>query len=749
MNEPPATTLAFIAERRQWDAAREQGLPEAADIVVTASPEIYFECRLQRRPCLSLWDYLPVAESVRHEQWAWGWCARIGRGLREREGEGDLSDLIAYDAFHALVAALNLACSVSRVLAEQRPARVRVFSEMQRPLFWDPSSPDADLFNFVVDGFARGGGCKVLPLSLTPAVREAIRLADVPPRIPDPDAKAELPRDPVRALLFTQSISGAEQAPLLPVLCRDWGDGLVTVTPEPADLKGPYLSWAHLRRLPVRPPPLPDATKMQAALADAVSGPGRPEYARILGQPEFAAFFLHGWRNWLAAASAERGIVRLCHRAYRPEVAVLPYDIEGPVRSMAAEWAASGVPTLVVDHVGLAVPCVGPRSLGAGSAVAVWGGPDAQLHGRWRDPSARIFQTGSMRRDLAASAARGPRRPAAEAAPERPSVLIITAQYGSELMVSGGYPAPGEVLSWWSGLARLSARNPGWAWKLKKHPRFDHEAFYRYLAATVENRFEPAAPGLLEALDSADVMLLMANPSTSAAHAILSGVPVVYFKPPVTPEFWRSPLEDGGAVVVSDMPALEAALQRLLSDAAHRREVVATQRAFLDRALVATGDAAVKHVRDAIEELRRDRPAPAAPEPAARWIADLTMTVDHGMRGAWSWPLFRRRLRELAVRGRRLAFDHLDFLDAGLLPDYFMNIALLSIWRRPEADRRISRRRPWLGRILWEIRRALPDSIRPPAGWLRPYLRRTVEEEAALNPASRFWSVLRRRMAAA
>ncbi|HOW96257.1 MAG TPA: hypothetical protein P5567_03410 [Kiritimatiellia bacterium] len=749
MNELSATTLTFIAERRQWAAAREQGLPEAADVVVTASPEIYFECRLQGRPCLSLWDYLPVAESVRHEQWVWDWCGRIGRALREREGDGGLSGLIAYDAFHALVAVLNLACSASRLLAERRPARVRVFSEMQQPLLWDASTPDADLFNFVVDRLARGGGREMLFLSLTPAVREEIRLADVPPCIPEPDAEAALPSDPVRALVFTQSISWAEQEPLLPVLHREWGGGLVTVMPEPADIRGPYLSWSHLRRLPIRPPPMPDEPAMQAALADAVSDPALPEYVRILAGPECAAFFLRGWRDWLALASAERGIVRLCHRAYRPGVAVLPYDIEGTVRSMAFEWAGAGVPTLAVDHVGLALPCVGPRSLGAGNAIAVWGGPDAALHSRWRDPSARVFQTGSMRRDLAAAAERGRMRAAAPASPDRPAVLIITAQYGSELMVNGGYPAPGEALSWWTELARLSVRNLNWDWKLKKHPRFDHESFYRYLAATVENRFEPATPDLLEALDSADVMLLMANASTSAAHAILAGVPVVYFKPPVTPEFWRSPLEDGGAVVVSDMPSLEAALQRMLADAAYRREVAAAQRAVLDQALVATGDASVNLVRNAIEELRRDGPAPAAPDPAARWIADMTMTVDHGLRGAWPWRAFRRRLRQLAARGRKLAFDDLDFLDADRLPDYFMNIALLSIWRRPEADRRISRRRPWLGRILWEIRRALPDSIRPPAGWLRPYLRRTVEEEAALNPASRFWNALRRRTAAA
>ena len=749
MNPETDRTLCFIADHDQWIAAIEMGQPAATDIVVTASPQIYFECRLQGRPCLSLWSYLPASESVLHLKWVWDLCISLGEGLQVREDSRypGLSRDICHDACCALLVTLNLSCSISRLLDERKPKRIRLFSEANRPLFWDASRPEPDIFNWVAGWEAGRRGIETSPMALSPAVREAIRLANVPPRLPDPDPEAPMVRDPVHALLFTQSISRSEQEPLFASLRRDFGDRVVTVMPEPDSRIGPFLSWAHMRRLPIRTPVAPSEDALGAVLAAAVSGPDWPDYARVLGSPEFAAFFLRGWQDWLGLAAVEEGVARLTGQAYRPRLAILPYDVEGPVRRMAATWNTGGVPVLVVDHVGLSTWDGAWRNRGAVASAAVWGAHDAEAHQRCRDPSARVFQTGSMRCDLASAARLGttPRTGSGRS----PAVLIITSQYGSELMIGAGYSGPEMVLSWWDELCALSVRARDWDWKLKTHPRFDHEAFYRYLMATRTHRLEPAAPDLLEALASADVMLLMANPSTSAAHAILAGVPVIYFKPPVTPEFWHSPIENGGAVVVSDMPSLETALRQSLADEASRRGVAASQRAFLDRVLVATGDASVRLVRAAIEELQHNGPAAAAPDPAARWIADLTMMVEYGLRGVWPWREFRRRLRELGARGRTLAFDHLDFLDAGRLPDYFMNIALLSIWRRPEADRRISRRRPWLGRILWEIRRTLPDSIRPPAGWLRPYLRRTVEEEAALNPASRFWSALRRKVAAA
>ncbi|MBU1909894.1 MAG: hypothetical protein KJ726_07605, partial [Verrucomicrobia bacterium] len=380
------------------------------------------------------------------------------------------------------------------------------------------------------------------------------------------------------------------------------------------------------------------------------------------------------------------------------------------------------------------------RNIGASSHAAVWGRYDAAAHRRWRDPAARIFETGSMRRDLGEAAELGQRRCTLKSARTlRSTVLVITAEYGSDLMAYGGIAGTEEVLSWWEGLCALSVRQTGWDWRLKMHPRFDRAVFYRYVLSAQSHRLEQVSGELVAALETADVMLLMVNPSTSAAHAILAGVPVVYFKPASTPESWASPLEKGGASVVSDFAGLESELKRLFGDAVYRQQVVVTQRAFLDRALVAVGEASVEKARGALDELIRSRAAAKGPDAAARWLLDLLMIVDYGMRGALGWPAFRDRLRELGRRGKKLTFEHLPGIQTADLADMLMNITLVAIWWRPEQERRIGKNRPWLGRILWRVYRALPDSIRPLPIWLLPYLRRTLEEEPLFNTDSRFW----------
>lgn len=744
---PIGGTLCFIANRYQWKTAQEAGLPAATDVVVTASSDIFFECRLQNRPSLSLWDFLPQAESLQHEAWAWELCDRLGEGLRTAPEEADLAHVIRHDALHVLLSSLNLSRALSRLLENHRSVRVRHFVEMEKLFYSDGGTrPEPDLFNFMVALHTRRRGIETRTMALSPSVREEIRLEAVPARLYAPEPGEAMPRDPVRALVFTQSISHAEQEPLFGALRRDWGDQVLTIMPEPTNPTGPYLSWAHLRRLPFKSPPAPDGDAVRKVLARAVSDLGLPDYATVIGTPEFAAFFSRGWREWLAWAATEQGIARLCDWAFRPACAVLPYDVEGAMRGMAREWTARGVPVLSVDHVGLALPCVEWRNRGATSHVAVWGRCDAEAHRRWRDPAARVIETGSMRRDLGAAAELGKRRGKQRAtADARSTILIITAQYASDLMAYGGYTGTAEALSWWERLCALTVRGKAWNWRLKTHPRFDQDTFYRHVLSTYQHCLEPAPGDLVSALESADVMLLMANPSTSAAHAILVGVPVVYFKPPTTPGIWRSPLEEGGALVVSDFTELEKTLTRVTGDVEYRREILAGQRAFLERALVATGEASVEKVRRALDELMQAEAPTVAPDPAARWLLDMTMTVEYGMRGVWSWRQgFKKNLRNLAIRGRNLIFDHLNGLNLEGLADYFMNVTLLAIWRRPEQDRHMNRARPWLGWILWQVYRALPDSIRPPRGWIVPYLRRTLEEEAVLDPSSRFWRILHR-----
>lgn len=736
-DRPSRVRIRFVANLRQWEALAASNSKHDPCPVATADFDTFCAAREAGNEGVLLADYLAPEDATAHDQLA----RQICRRLRERWsgrltiGSCDLPRVHAFDPFYAFACFLNISRAVLRCLDELRPGVVECFPEWEYPCLGYSTVRPPDTFNFAVNLVARHRSIPVEFISV-PGRWNAPLDYYVEPSWAEESLQRRrfFARSAVRQLVFSAPVFDDEIEPLAAALDPD---ATVLVGVKPMSVDVPFIPWPLLQHLPVTLPPMPDWQDFADIVRSEVDAAGVGEHAALLHEKAFVDFLLKGWRKWLCDGARIYAAAELCRRAFEPERVVIPYDAGSDWRGVGRAFIARGIPTLSVDHVGLATPFAARENEGAEADAAVWGAWDAAAHRRWRDSSARVIEVGSMRRDLERAWQLGKSDNAA--APRR--VLVATSHLSSDVM-AGSSPPAYAIERWWTGLAELTRRYPDVDWALRTHPRFDYRIFYEKLGESMARCSRASGP-LPEEVTRCAVFFLFANYSTAAVHAVLAGRPVVYFRPPeLGKTHWESPMEEL-ALCVPTVEEAGAEIERLLTDPAYRCSVVERQRRWLEPNLVAVGEEAVRRTLTAFQASPRSG-SRESPDPTARGFLELVMIIDYGLRGVMAPCRFQRELRRWRREYGSSDFRSLPFIDADALPDYLMNMVLLALWRRPAATRKRSRERPWLGWYLWQVYRVLPRSIKPPLSWLVAYWRRTLEEEPLFNPQSRFWRFMSR-----
>jgi hypothetical protein len=412
----------------------------------------------------------------------------------------------------------------------------------------------------------------------------------------------------------------------------------------------------------------------------------------------------------------------------RPAVSVLSSTHVGAMRVLSDTIKQSGSQTIVVHHSGFNMHASSAANInwGAEDLFAVWGALDG-AYVRSGGPKANAVEIGILRDDVVS-------QPCLQERVQGDSVVLMTGGLSFFRYHSINLSKHISILrSFFRTMSTMKRRV-----LLRVHPSRDFPDLYLNLAAK-ENCAVEMASGLLSSeLSQCRVAVMVSHLSTVAAEAISLGVPVLLLRW-ATRSSEHFGLEDVGAVQCCEtLNELETELERLFTDDEYHGQMLARQRAGLQRAIVAHGDEAVDRMLALMDELGQEaRPGPV--DPWARWILDVLQFMDHWVQGGLSKSECQARYRTLREQGRRCAPGEYRYLDAARLPGEYMRMC---IWRNAfarsqnvslpdaEADENAGAcgRVPNRVRMVWKIGRLFPAAMRPA---LRPYVVQALLEEAS------------------
>lgn len=710
-------TLAFVSDRRQLDAVR--ALPGFDGAVATARAGLLLEDDLAPQRLTSLWDRFPSGREREHVEAAHRLCDLAGEALRGRfiVAGCDLIDAVRHDLVCAALFTLNLKAATERVLEELHPSAIVRFDVPGAAVLWD-STDTAAQFSAVVGCVARRAGCSE---TLLPEERTSGGLVETDRVLPLVGSGARAPatrRGSTRHLSICHGPLGIhEQERLLAQLPEAVRDGWFLWSEPQPDLALPQLSPRMLLRLP-----RPAACSSAAFQAAALALPGA--LVREHGDAVDAIFADDGlallWRSvgdWLEAAAQWSMAGGVLARGLRPATAVISSSGFGAQRALTRALEAADVRTLSIHHTGLNLDPDHPvnRNRGACGAVAVWGPVDAAYVEKGAGPGIAAIQTGSLRPDIERLLAT-PRQVRAVPAPAAPRVVLFTGESADFFDFGASFVLHRKV---WRDLRALVVEEEAWTFTIKPHPGRDYYAFYDAMAAGSGGRLRVDRRPAADVLAAADVAVLVTYPSTVAADAIMSGVPVVFLREAVNPSAHPA-LKLLEASTVADVRSL---VRRLCEDPVFRTETVSRERAGICDTIAASGEEAVGRVFASLEALAADR-ADRQPDPAAAWLLELVRAVEEAARGRTTATTFRARMTDLRHAGRDLRFDTLG-LDDGGLGEALLDLVTWSPWPAWSAKDGGGRSVP-LASLVWHLFRSLPASIRPARRKLREHLAQTL-----------------------
>ncbi|HPF98914.1 MAG TPA: hypothetical protein PLE77_02515 [Kiritimatiellia bacterium] len=685
---PETKTLVFLANVDQWNAWTAAGRGDPSGVVVVSG-----DFGVLRLAAASGWGSISFWKHVSVEALETCWnrsselCRELGRywGRPENGLAGHIAERCSIDLLYPIDAVLVLSRAVAAILDQLKPSLVVGFGDRRRVPNWDEESPPPDLFNAVVDWQCeqRGVPFQALMLGSDAEQRGDGSWGTV-------SGGRLLPGARVDAVFTCEGLGVREQELLFADAaergCVDW----VQLSAEAPERPVPSVDLAAVRNLPYD---LRAVGDVMTALMSALSGP----LPATLTEPDL---FANPRLSFLWAWLAERVLLgvryynagRLADDAFRPRVAVTGYDAFGLTRCFQEAFVERRVPVVAVDHAAILSSEDRRRYAGARAHVLVWGRSGTEVHRLTRDAGARIEEVGSLRVDLQ------PANPAVRQAGGRGKrVLLVTGLAINNLgCASCAHPAALEKT--WVGLADMFRRHPDWVPAVKPHPRYDDVEYYRELA-------RGALPGLVieagspaEAIQKADVVVLVHNPSTVMFEAMQNCVPVIYLRDAVM-SFVRSAVDDG-LPTFSTVEELGEQVESLLTDETHRARVLADQKHFYEAQVVATGKSAVARVRNVLDELMSGVEREDVDEPS-RWLLDVLAMIGSARSGA----LDRSGLQAQAARlvtGRpaklRIPLLKLSRVGASLMaeivrPDWSAS-AGISTWE-----------------LLWTVRGLLPEEM--------------------------------------
>lgn len=306
--------------------------------------------------------------------------------------------------------------------------------------------------------------------------------------------------------------------------------------------------------------------------------------SEILGNPYLRFQFARIWAEMQSAARLGESFSALLD-VMRPSLVVLGHDTFTVERVFVRIAREQRVPTVAFLHPGFRATAGYQGVAGEADYFLAWGSEDVRgltLYGE-TDP-VHIYPVGSAQyytryHASAKKADESARRQAQDRARQdlslpigSPVILLLTANIylGLDTMAD---PVIHRVT--WRELSVLAARRTDLIFVIKPHPSYDHFEFYRHLC-----RLGPSNLILLEtarldvALAASDIAVLINYCTTAALEAMLEHLPVVFLRTAIYPAYQDDQLKAHGAVSVSSVSELEAALERLLQDADFRDEVL-------------------------------------------------------------------------------------------------------------------------------------------------------------------------------
>ena len=715
--------LAFIANRVQWAALQEtfSGPPDCA--VASLDPEVMWELQGGGVEVVSLHDYVDGGELEANAKAAWTMCDECATVLRGMVmfGGCDLIERTRNDLFMVFFAVLNHNMMVERVLRATGAREVVHFSEMRNVVWWDPPDPPPDVFNATVAWVAELKGCATRSLALKADSGEnEANPNPVSTREPErqPVLSQTLPAD-VSTIAYCPWITYREQELLLEnVAARGLKDWLLVTDYNPI-VPLPRLTPRQLMSLPFDT----QTVVQQLRELDSEGFVMRLRHAehkawQLVCENEFLGCVWSSYREWLAQVARMYAAGRFLSATLEPKLLVMRYDNGGAERCFQQAFLDSNVPVISVDHIGLSVSGVQRRNAGGRGHAAVWGEHDARGHAGHRKSASRVKTIGSLRSDLSVAPGQGAENAGC-------TIAILTSRVATFWGPTVDLKRLGKT---WAGILAVCRRHPAWQFLLKPHPRYDHHQLYQSEEFRGIENLRVLKGDESAVLSGVNVAVLMNCRSTVIIEAIRMRVPVVYLKDASWQnDYFRSVIEDGGAVVARSVEELESVLDRILSDTAYRESVLAAAASFLPSVLCATGDEAVQNMWELIEEVS----LPVAPgeRRASSWRPVFDLLVE------WNAiPLDKNPYRWLRsrVRMRRLPDD----IEESLCVEGWPMLAE-GLWRKfVMRKRRLGRSGLRLADVVGYVF-GLPVCLRPPAGALRNGLSAVFCEKASASAQGR------------
>jgi len=572
--------------------------------------------------------YLSDDSIKEHEANAYTLCEVISNALAhasEFRGVSIASEL-RNELFYSLFALRQVSRAVCSVLRREQPECVYHFGEMAQPIIWDPPEPPCDIFNAAVAWSADRMRVKRCPIQRARerTNRTVKRKKTVIGASPF-HAVASLPIVCNGLSVCSSALGYQEQERLLDAIWEQDAPDHVLACVRAADSRYPHLDLDDLRALPwtykyKHTKWLEDISALLKAHVPAEYHASYPE----VFQNNYASFLWPVYREMLGEARNACLQMELLVQGLNPASVLLGYDAQGGVRCFARKAIAMGVPVLSIDHVGLCTSYNAERHRGATASVCVWGHYDAEAHAKYRNGTSRIYQTGSLRRDVAPSPEHEQKM--ASQAHQHPNIGLLTTRssFGASLW---GWTRPDRVLQGWADLKHLIHCHDTWRFVLKPHPRYDWHTMHASLQKAYPERVSISKESLACLAQRLDVVVLVNLPSKSALEVIMAGCPVMYLKSGVLSNV-HTPLESGAIPVITSVEELEAAIEEYVCDPNARCQLLKRQMDFARTALVATGNKAVHLVLQAVSEEKVHCPAPPTQtDPMARWLLEVLYII--------------------------------------------------------------------------------------------------------------------------
>jgi hypothetical protein len=420
----------------------------------------------------------------------------------------------------------------------------------------------------------------------------------------------------------------------------------------------------------------------------------------------FLNFVWDTWAQWLREGVTSICLGEMLGAAYKPGTVVTGSDVAGAARGFAAGVRSQGAAVISIDHWGTKVAVTHDRQRGAENHAAVGGEYELSGHQTYRPAGIQSRAIGTMRTTQSFSpsfddARKGP-------AGEKIKIAVFTAQG----MLDGEvftYVDCEKFCEGWKTFLALCKQHPEWDVVIKTHPAYDYYGFYESAQfREVENIRYLREATIDEALEGADLAIIMNIQTWVLPEIVVRGCPVIYLKnAAVIPH--NAHMESGGAVNVDDVGQLEEVIERVARDDEYRKKVLDDARQFMPHAVAASGRGAFENLLHFVDDVRLETDEP---DPATRWIMNMVMLIASLRYRSLPWPEFIKHLAVLKRRGAEIDFGTTQRIELAQIGPYLMHFFMRDpvIW---PVNVLFPLRAAW--KVYWSI----PSVLRPEIGLLR------------------------------